>query len=279
MHHQIRSIFSAFVLVMLGVFAWRVYHGAWSPVNWVMLALAATVCLLVFVRFVYIFNFSYALSAGLIGALIWVARPSPAVALVAGAAILYGLRLLSFTWSRTRSRSYEARMANVTSVDREMPLAGKLILWFTCTWLLTFHLMALWLAAEAAKPTPGIIIGAVIMLLGTLIEGAADRQKQQRKRAAPDDYVSSGLFARWRHPNYLGEILMQAGLIFVAVSCANGPGDLLAGVVSPLYIILLMIAEAQRVDEYQVTRYGSDPSWVEYRHRSGSLLPKFRTSE
>lgn len=275
MANSIRMIFSAFGLVMIGLFAWRVTQGVWSPVNWTMLAIAATACLLVFVRFVYIFNFSYALCAILNGALIWVARPSAATALVGSAAILYGLRLLWFTWARTRSRSYAPRMDNVAAVDREMPVAGKGILWFTCTWLLTFHLMALWLAAEKAELTPGIIIGAAIMVLGTVIEGVADWQKQRGKQQAADRFVTTGLFARSRHPNYLGEILMQAGLMIVAVSSAAAAGDILAGIVAPLYIVILMFSESRRVDDYQVTRYGADPDYVAYRERSGSLLPKF----
>ena len=170
MGSRIRMIFSMFGLIMIGLFAWRVYQGVWSPVNWTMLAIAATAGLLVFVRFVYIFNFSYALCAIGNGALIWVARPSGATALVGGAAILYGLRLLWFTWSRTRSRSYAPRMQNVDTADRDMPAVGKVMLWFTCTWLLTFHLMAMWLAAEMAELTIGVVVGAAVMLAGTVLE-------------------------------------------------------------------------------------------------------------
>lgn len=275
MGKRIRIIFSVLVFVMLGLFGWRVYQGVWSPVNWTMLALAATACLLVFVRFVYIFNFSYALVTILNGALIWIARPSPATALVAAAAILYGTRLLWFTWSRTRSRSYAPRMDYVIAADVEMQTAGKIGLWFMCTWLLTFHLMALWLAAEHAELTAGIIAGAGVMVFGTLLEGVADWQKQRAKHVAPDRFVTAGLFARWRHPNYLGEILMQSGLMIVAVSAAADVGDIAAGVVAPLYIFVLMVSESRRVDDYQVTHYGSDPAYVKYRQSSGSLLPGF----
>lgn len=275
MGNKIRIIFSTFGLVMIGVFIWRLVHGAWSPVNWTMLAIASTACLLVFVRFVYIFNFSYALCAILNGALIWVARPSIATALIGMAAILYGLRLFWFTWSRTRSHSYAPRMQNVAAVDREMPAPGKVILWFTCTWLMTFHLMSMWLAAEQARLSLGIVIGVAIMCAGTVLEGVADWQKQRRKRIEPDRFVTDGLFARSRHPNYLGEILVQAGLMTIAFVSAAKLDDLLAGIVAPLYIFILMVSEARRVDEYQIMRYGADPEYIDYRGRSGSLLPKW----
>jgi len=275
MGKSIRLVFSTCALVMLIVFGWRVAQGTWSPVNWTMLAISATACLLVFVRFVFIFNFSYAVCAILNGALIWIARPGPATALIGGVAIVYGLRLFWFTWARTRSESYAARMQNVAVVDKEMPAPAKLILWFMCTWLMTFHLMALWLVAGRVELSAGIVIGAVVMLAGTLLEGIADWQKQRGKRSAPDRFVTDGLFARWRHPNYLGEILMQAGLLVIAVTCAVTFDDFLAGVISPLYIFILMIAESRRVDDYQASRYGADPLWVDYRGRSGSLFPKF----
>jgi steroid 5-alpha reductase family enzyme len=274
MGKSIRMVFSACALVMLIVFGWRVSQGTWSPVNWTMLAISATACLLVFVRFVFIFNFSYAVCAIFNGTLIWIARPGPATALIGGAAIIYGLRLFWFTWARTRSESYASRMQNVAVVDKEMPAPAKLILWFMCSWLMTFHLMALWLAAGRAELSAGIVVGAAMMLTGTLLEGIADWQKQRGKRSAPDRFVVNGLFARWRHPNYLGEILVQAGLMVVAVTCAVTFDDFLAGVISPLYIFILMISESRRVDDYQASRYGTDPVWVDYRDRSGSLFPK-----
>lgn len=274
MGKRIRIVFSVCLLVMLGLFGWRIYQQAWTPVNWTMLAIAATACLLVFLRFVYIFNFSYALATVCNGALIWVARPSPSTALIGAAAVLYGVRLLWFTWSRTHSRSYASRMDDITAVDREMAFAGRIGLWFMCTWLLTFHLMAVWLAAVRAELTAAVVAGAAVMLAGTALEGLADWQKQRAKRRTPDRYVASGLFGRSRHPNYLGEILVQAGLVIVAVDSAMGAADLLTGVIAPLYIIMLMVSESRRVDDYQASRYGGDPDYIEYRRRSGSLLPK-----
>jgi steroid 5-alpha reductase family enzyme len=88
--------------------------------------------------------------------------------------------------------------------------------------------------------------------------------------------VTRGLFARSRHPNYLGEILVQVGLMTIAVVSAATFDDILAGIVAPLYIFILMVSESRRVDDYQVTRYGTDPDYVRYRERSGSLLPKFQ---
>ena len=264
---KIRIIFSVFAFIMMALFGYRAAVGGWSLANWGMLSVAFICCLLV------IFNFSYALCAIFNGALIWAVRPSVASALICGAAIIYGLRLFVFTWSRTRSASYAGRMTNIVQADDSMPTAAKVMLYVLVTWLMTFHLMAAWFVAQAAALSPGVIVGGLIMLAGTLLEGLADRQKQQAKKRAPDDFVASGLFSRWRHPNYLGEIGMQAGLMVAGLSVISGVADAIAVVIAPLYITLLMISESQRVDAHQSAHYGSDPAWREYRARSGSLFP------
>jgi steroid 5-alpha reductase family enzyme len=134
--------------------------------------------------------------------------------------------------------------------------------------------MALWLLALQPTFSAGIITAGIVMFAGTVLEGLADHQKQRSKEAAPERFVAVGLFARWRHPNYLGEILFQLGLIIVAVTSALTADDLVAGLISPLYIVILMISEARRVDDYQITRYGSETTYLDYRARSGSLWPK-----
>lgn len=271
---KIRIIFSVFALIMMVIFGYRAAVDAWSMVNWGMLFVSFVCCLLVFVRFVYIFNFSYALCAILNGALIWAMRPSAASALIGGAAVIYGLRLFIFSWARTRSESYGGRMKNIVQADIEMPTPAKIMLYVMVTWLMTFHLMAGAYVAEAAVLSPGVIAGGIVMLAGTLLEGVADWQKQQAKFLAPDAYIATGVFSRWRHPNYLGEIGLQVGLMIAGLSVVTGVVDALIVVIAPLYIAILMVAESRRVDDYQITRYGSDPAWCDYRERSGSLFPR-----
>ena len=59
------------------------------------------------------------------------------------------------------------------------------------------------------------------MLAATLLEGAADWQKQQSKQRAPNAYIVTGVFSRWRHPNYLGEILEWTGWAIACWSLAG----------------------------------------------------------
>ena len=281
MDRRVQVIFSAYGLVMLGLVIWRVSTGAWSALNWAMLGVAAVCCLLVFVRFVFVFNFSYALSALINGLLIAVWQGSPAAWLVGGAAALYGLRLLWFTWSRQHSDSYAPRVAAINQADDAMPAPAKLSLWVMCTMLMTFHLMAAAFAGGQtafagawAAPSWGVWLGSAVMLAGTLIEAVADHQKQQVKSRDTRLLVTHGLYRRWRHPNYAGEILLQAGLVIAGLASVMTPGDALVVAIAPSYIILLMVAEAHRVDGTQSLKYGDSEHYKAWRAHSGSLLPK-----
>jgi hypothetical protein len=66
----IRIIFAVFALLICGLFVWRLSTGVWTLLNWGMLLVAAICCGSAFVRFVYVFNFGYALCAILNGMLI-----------------------------------------------------------------------------------------------------------------------------------------------------------------------------------------------------------------
>jgi steroid 5-alpha reductase family enzyme len=143
------------------------------------------------------------------------------------------------------------------------------------TWLMTFHLLALVFIAESGTLSAGVIVGAAVMLAGILIEAVADSQKQVAKSREPKSFVFTGLYRRWRHPNYSGQILVQLGLMIAGLSCVSNLGDALTLLLAPVYIAILMLFEARRLDCDQFQRYGSDQAYQAYWQRSRSLYPGF----
>ena len=275
MDRHIRKIFSVFVLGMIVLFVMRLNAGVWSGLNWAMLAISAVCCLLVFRSFVYIFNFSYALASVLNGALLASMLPGTGGLLLGGAMFIYGLRLFLFTWSRVRSESYQPRVENIAREDAKLPFPVKIALWVQCTFMYTFHQFAVYVAGAGQAENLAVYAGALIIVAGTVLEGTADEQKQAAKRAAPQNFVARGLYARWRHPNYAGEIVVQLGLIIAGIGAvAAGWGNYAAVVIAPLYVILLMLAECTRSDNYMELRYGDRQDFKDYKARSGSLVPR-----
>ena len=279
MDKHIRKIFSVFCLVMLGILIWRVRGGIWTPVNWAMFAIPCVCCLLVFRNFVYIFNFSYSLCVLLNSLLLMVVMPSPVVVMMAGVSMLYGLRLFIFTWNRTRSASYADKAKAIQSASDYMPVGIKVALWIQCSLLHTFHAMALYFVAGKAVITPMVLAGVAIMLAGVVIEGVADHQKQQSKAVSPGAFIATGLWARWRHPNFMGEILFHAGIIVAGIAASSSWNDMLVVSIAPLYIVLLMISEAQKYDAMHAEKYGESETYgaeyQKYRANSGSLVPRW----
>ena len=98
-------------------------------------------------------------------------------------------------------------------------------------------------------------------------------QKQAAKTNSPTRFVTTGLYARLRHPNYLGEIIFQIGLLVITVASASGTWALAAGVLGPLYIVILMYYAAKDQDRQQGERYGQDVAFQAWRQKTSSLLP------
>ena len=276
MDKHIRKIFSVFVLGMIALFVMRLMADAWSTINWAMLAISAIACLMVFRCFVYIFNFSYALACTFNGALLALEFNTTAGWLLGGAMFLYGVRLFGFTWRRVHSESYQPRVENVQREDAKLPFPVKIALYVQCTFMYTFHQFAVYVAASGDVSNLWVYLGAATILAGLVIETVADNQKQAAKAVEPARYVSSGIYGRWRHPNYVGEIVVQAGLIIAGVGAVTaGWANYAAVIIAPLYVILLMIAECQRADKYMELRYGERDDFRAYRDQSGSMLPRF----
>ncbi len=283
MGRRIQFIFSAFALVMLGLLAWRTASGAWSPLHWAMLGVAAVCSLLVFQRFVHVFNYSYALASLLNGLLIAAWLGTAAAWLLGGVAAAYGLRLGLFTWHRQSSPSYAPRIAGILEADRRLPVAARLSLWLMCSLLYGFHLQAVALAAgqvafagARSLLPPAVLLAAGLMFAGLAIEAVADWQKQRAKAAAPRALLTAGLYRRWRHPNYAGEILYQLGLITAGLDSVIGIDEALTVTVAPAYIVLLMITEAWRLDRTQSLQHGGSRQYRQWRRQSASLWPKLR---
>lgn len=269
----IRFIFPAFVVAFWVICGLGVANGQWTGIQWAMLGLGHLGCAIIFANFVYVFTYGYAVSMVIVnlGVMAW--RPVPAVLLVAGLGLAYGLRLLWFVHARYGSPSYRGNRERADKANANVPLPLRLFMWVSCGWLMAFVAMPAWVVAATGTLTPGILAGAGVMLAGVLLEAVADQQKQAAKTRNPGGLVTGGLYARLRHPNYLGEIVFQIGLIVVTVTAAPDGWALAAGVAGPLYIAILMYYAARDQDHQQSQRYGTDPAYQSWRNQTSCLLP------
>lgn len=113
---------------------------------------------------------------------------------------------------------------------------------------------------------PGwVLAGATMMYaIGVVTMMASDAQKYftlQHRRGL----ITTGWFARVRHPNYLGEMLVYAAFAVVAGHWV--PWVVLAWVWLALFVPNMLGKERS------MSRY---PQWAHYRARTGMLLPRLR---
>ena len=276
MKGPLRIIFPLTVLLLWAMFGMGLANGTWTPVQWLMLILGHLACLIIFVSFIYVFNYGYGLALALIGTALLALMPSAQAALIGGIAIAFGLRILRFTYTRYRAGSYSGHVERQQQANTTTPLPVKLVVWIFVSWLMAFELMPLYFVARSTdgEPwAPWATAGGLLMLLGLVAEAIADNQKQAAKERNPSGFVTAGLFRLVRHPNYLGEIVFQLGLIVACLGSVSGWREILLAVPAPIYVIILMSYAALDGDRQQASRYGDDPAYQQYRSATGRLLP------
>jgi len=273
----IRYIFPAFVFAMWVICGIGIATGQWTGIHWLMLGVAHLGCAIIFVNFVQVFSYGYGISMVLANGAVIAWQPTPAVLLVGGLGVLYGLRLTGFVYTRDRTQGYAATRAKGDRANSGVPLPLRLFMWLSCGWLMGFLAMPAWVASGAPGLTSGVLAGGALMLVGLVLETVADAQKQAGKAANPASFVTAGLYGRLRHPNYLGEISFQVGLVLAAISAAIAGGmggwAMAAGIAGPLYIVILMYYAAQDQDRQQGERYGKDAAYQAWRQKTHSLVP------
>ena len=141
--------------------------------------------------------------------------------LIAALVVTWALRLGSFLFLRILRDGSDSRF------DRIKPYPVK----FFTTW----SLQGLWvlitagcaLAALCTRQSvplgPFAIVGTALWLCGFVLEVVADRQKRHfREQGGEGEFITSGVWAYSRHPNYLGEIILWAGVAVIALPVLQG---------------------------------------------------------
>jgi protein-S-isoprenylcysteine O-methyltransferase Ste14 len=133
------------------------------------------------------------------------------------------------------------------------------------SWLLVLGLY--WLAPvllitsrhEASPRT--LAICTIVYAIGVVLMMGSDAQKHFVLKAKKG-LITDGFFARVRHPNYLGEMMLYGS--FAALSGHWIPWAVLAWVWTGLFLPNMLRKERS------MSRY---PEWAAYKARSGFLLP------
>ncbi|MEP7240780.1 MAG: DUF1295 domain-containing protein, partial [Devosia sp.] len=189
---------------------------------------------------------------------------------------LYGLRLGGFLTLRERSASFARELE--ASRERSARINGgvKLAIWISVAALyvaMASPAVFTLSAANGGIVVPTLPLGVLLMACGLLLETAADQQKANRKAKEPGRFVSSGLFAIVRSPNYFGEMVFWFGSFVSGLAAYRSLVAWAIALTGLVCIELIMLGSARRLEIKQAERYGSDPAYEEYARRVPILIP------
>ena len=189
--------------------------------------------------------------------------------------VVYGCRLGGYLAVREiRSASYNTTMKNEIKDGSTMPMVAKISIWVVAALLYLCQTSPLWFRLYNDKGTDAFLVtGVIIMILGIVVESAADLQKNRAKKKNPGRFVDTGLFRLVRCPNYLGELLLWTGVFISGVNIYSGGVQWILVLCGFGGIIYVMFSGARRLEIRQNKNYGHDPVYRKYVKTTPIMIP------
>jgi len=198
--------------------------------------------------------------------------------LVAAMVVVWALRLSSFLFLRIQKAGKDSRF----DVIKNRPLRFLLAWTLQGLWVLLTAAAALAIITGTAREPLGVIgiVGVVVWAAGMTIEIVADRQKSAFK-ADPNNagtFITTGIWAWSRHPNYFGEIVLWTGIAIIAVPVLQGWQW--ATLISPIFVTFLLtrVSGVPMLEEAADERWGGQDAYEKYKKSTPVLIPRPPTS-
>ena len=249
----------------------------------IILAVCAVLCAVGFYKFVYFLSIGYgfavagggitilvmALVNGWSDGVLWLA------VLQCALFIAYGVRLSGFLLVRElKNAAYRKTLKEATGDDKKMPIFVLVSIWVCVAILYMAQVSPMFFRYyNGAKDILVPVIGAVVSVLGLILESVADNQKSAQKKVNPDMVATQGLYKIVRCPNYLGEIIFWTGIFISGCSAYAGAGQWIMAIIAYICIVYIMFNGAQRLEKRQMERYGNDEAYNTYADKTPIIIP------
>ena len=130
-------------------------------------------------------------------------------------------------------------------------------------WVLPWLLISRVLGPDHPQPTPALMAACIVIFtVGLTLMLGADAQKHAMLAARPG-LITAGFYARTRHPNYLGEMLIYGSFALMVRHWI--PWAILAFIWTSVFMTNIA------AQEFSLSRH---PGWDAYKARTGLLLPR-----
>jgi len=194
--------------------------------------------------------------------------------LIAALVGIWASRLGTFLFRRIRADGHDGRF------DKIKTDFGRLFMTWTLQGLwVSLTAIAAWAAiTRSGGPETGVLtwVGLVVWVIGFGIEVRADQEKSAF-RADPANagrFISTGIWAWSRHPNYFGEITLWVGMALIALPSLSGWS--FVALISPVFVTVLLtrISGIPMLARRGLKRWGDEPAYQAYLDRTPLLVPR-----
>lgn len=188
--------------------------------------------------------------------------------------LVWAARLGAFLFRRVKRDGRDGRFDSI-KVDK----IRFLMTWtLQGLWVLLTLACALAIITGAERESFGVfaVVGTVVWAVGFAIEAVADQQKSAFKQDPANEgrFISSGLWAWSRHPNYFGEITLWTGIAIMALPVLSGWRWVT--LISPVFVVVLLtrISGLPMLERRALKRWGDEPAYQEYVRTTPVLVPR-----
>ena len=192
--------------------------------------------------------------------------------ILASLVILWAVRLGSFLFLRIKKAGEDKRFREIKT-----SFARFFLLWTISGMWVSFCSMC---ALTAIASNDGVVvnnifyIGLVTFIIGLSIEIIADSQKTKFRKDPKnkDKFINEGLWAKSRHPNYVGEITLWAGVAIMSFSSLEGSQYI--SLISPIftYLLLVYVSGVPQLTASGQKKWGQLESYQDYIKNTPKLI-------
>jgi steroid 5-alpha reductase family enzyme len=196
-------------------------------------------------------------------------------AMIVGAmVVLWALRLGTFLFRRVRRAGKDGRFDEI----KTDPLRFFMTWTLQGLWVLLTVACALAIITGVDREPIGWIaaLGIVVWVAGFAIEVQSDRQKSTFKEDPANDgkFITTGLWAWSRHPNYFGEVVLWVGIAIMALPVLSGWRWVT--LVSPVFVFVLLtkVSGIPMLESRAEKRWGDTDEFRRYTTNTPVLIPR-----
>jgi len=195
--------------------------------------------------------------------------------LVAVLVLIWALRLGSFLYRRVMRSGRDRRFDQIKLRPSHFAVA-----WIVqALWVFLTSLAAVVVIATDSPDSSMSwieVLGTMLWAFGFGVEVIADHQKTRfvQDPVNTGRFITTGLWAWSRHPNYFGEIVLWLGVFVIGVVGFEG-WQWLAGL-SPVFVwvVLTQISGIPMLEPIADQRWGVEPAYQRYKEHTPVLWPR-----